>query len=407
MTAPAEPGGGMTAAQLAVLIALVEAQAATRARITENAVRAAVAAFSTVTNWWDTAQVSRAVATALRVVQPAQRNAARTTDAYMARVLSAMTGKTVRPVGAVDVAKLRRTIPDAVRRELEHDKVRPSMVVLGDTHDGPGPDIDKELRLIIPEPLAPRPVDRRHAQVLDPGEAYGRVAEQARWQVVAEGKSIRAATDKALIQVAVVAETDVTLAVREQVRKVLARGGKISDIPGLRGYRRILHPERSEHGPCGLCVVAADRIYHVEHLEPIHKRCRCEVLPVIGDLDPGIDLNRDDLRALYAAAGNTGGDVIGKDGRRHSRNLKKVRVAVTEHGELGPVLVDADQKFRGPAQVAKAKAFDPKVSALAELTALEERFAQLRRRQLAGEDLERPIAWQTNRISELRKLVGV
>jgi hypothetical protein len=390
VTAPVEPGqSGLSAAQLAALLTLVQAQAAARARITRTAVQAAVAAFSGIRNWWDTDQVSRAVATALRVVQPAQRNAARTTDAYLARVVSTMTGKTVRPAGAVDVAKLRRTIPDQVRRELERDKVRPGMVVLGDTHDGPGADIDKELRLVIPEPLALRPVDRRHAQVLEPGEAYGRVAEHARWQVVAEGKSIDAATEKAMLQVAIVTETDVTAAVREQVRKSL---GKVKDV---RGYRRILHPELSQHGPCGLCVVAADRVYHVEHLLPIHGRCVCETLPIIGDMDPGIDLNADDLRSLYAAAGGTG-----------AKGLKKVRVAVTEHGELGPVLVDADQKFRGPAQVAKAKAFDPKVAARAELNALDERLGQLKRRQLTGEDLDRPIAWQTNRIAELRKVLA-
>lgn len=379
----------MSAAQLAALLTLVEAQAAARARVTRTAVRAVVAAFSAVTDWWNTEQVSKAVTRALRVVQPAQRNAARTTDAYLARVVSTMTGKTQRPAGAVDVAKLRRTIPEQVRRELEQGKVRPPFLILGDTVDGPGDHIDADLHLVIPDPLAARLADRRGAQILEPGEAYGRVAEHARWQVVAEGKSIDAATEKALLQVAIVTETDITAAVREQVRKSL---GKVKDI---RGYRRILHPERSAHGPCGLCVVAADRIYHVEHLLPIHGRCVCETLPIIGDLDPGVDLNADDLRALYAAAGGTGG-----------KGLKKVRVAVTEHGELGPVLVDADHNFRGPVQVAKAKSFDPKVAARAELTALEERFAQLRRRQLAGEDLDRPIAWQTNRIGELRKVLA-
>lgn len=391
MTAPIEPGdSGMSAAQLAALLALVEAQAATRARITATAVRAAVAAFSAVRNWWDGDQISKAVATTLRVVQPAQRNAARTTDAYLARAVSMMTGKTQRPAGVVDVARVRRTIPEQVRRELERGQVRPPFVVLGDTVDGPGGHIDADLDLVIPEPLAPRAVDRRHAQVLEPGEAYGRIGEHARWQVVAEGKSIAAATEKALLQVAVVTETDITAAVREQVRKTL---GKVKDV---RGYRRILHPERSDSGPCGLCVVAADRVYRVEHLMPLHARCVCETLPIIGDLDPGISLNADDLRALYSAAGGTGG-----------RGLKKLRVGLTEHGELGPVLVNADQHYRGPVQVAKAKSHDPKVAARAELDALEESFARLKRRQLAGEDLDRPIAWQTNRIDQLRKLVGV
>lgn len=39
------------------------------------------------------------------------------------------------------------------------------------------------------------------------------------------------------------------------------------------GFRRIIHPEFSTGGVCGLCVAASDRIYHRETLRPIHLRC--------------------------------------------------------------------------------------------------------------------------------------
>jgi hypothetical protein len=76
---------------------------------------------------------------------------------------------------------------------------------------------------------------------------------------------------------------------------------------------------------------------------PIHDRCRCETLPIIGEQDPGQSLNGDELRALYDAAGSTKGS-----------DLKRVRVKVREHGEIGPVLTDASHNWRGPTQVAAA-----------------------------------------------------
>ncbi|RBO87034.1 hypothetical protein [Nocardia puris] len=94
------------------------------------------------------------------------------------------------------------------------------------------------------------------------------------------------------------------------------------------GYRRIVHPERSRGGVCGMCIVAADRIYRIAELKAIHAECKCTVLPVFSDYDPGHALNRKDLDALYDAAGSTGRD-----------QLKRTRYKVEEHSELGPILV--------------------------------------------------------------------
>lgn len=51
-------------------------------------------------------------------------------------------------------------------------------------------------------------------------------------------------------------------------------------------YRRVLHPELSKTGSCGLCVVAADRWYSTADLLPLHANCHCGVAPAGSDYDP-------------------------------------------------------------------------------------------------------------------------
>lgn len=398
MTAPA--GQQLTAQQLAVLVALVTAQAHLRGQLTDAAVAAATGPFQALTaaDWWNPAAVDRAVAAAVRVVQPTQTQAARITSGYVARAASAMTGKTVTPAGAVNVRTLRRDVTPQVAQALVDGTVRSPFLILGDTHDGSAPGINRPVKMAVPDPRSSSVLDRVRAQLaaeagtaLDPAVPYQRVAEQYRYQVVAKGSSNERARQYALVQVGTAAQTDVTLAVREQVR------ASLGEIRGITGYRRVLRPELSETGPCGLCVVAADRIYHVKDLQPIHNRCCCETLPIIGELDPGLILNAADLEAIYSAAGSTGG------GKGQGGALKKIRVALAENGELGPVLVDADQAYRGPADVAKLKVDDTAVRLRAQLDALEQQFGVLTRRSHNGEDVDRPLTWHENRIAEVRR----
>lgn len=98
-------------------------------------------------------------------------------------------------------------------------------------------------------------------------------------------------------------------------------------------YRRVLHPELSKSGSCGLCIVAADRWYSTSHLLPLHAHCHCGVAPAGSDYDPGFQLNQDDLQKLYSEAGGT-----------TSSALKSVRVQTITHGELGPVLLAGEAK---------------------------------------------------------------
>ena len=164
-------------------------------------------------------------------------------------------------------------------------------------------------------------------------------------------------TDKALEQsmrlAASLADGNVRLAERDassQVLRYLAPG------IDLRGYRRVIRPELSRTGTCGLCIVASDQVYSTPVLMPLHDRCKCVVLPIIGDDDPGSALNNLTLGDFYAAAADSADDLRRSGSRRGGprrrsgtagEDLKEIRVQVNEHGEWGPVLTNADHNFTG------------------------------------------------------------
>lgn len=143
------------------------------------------------------------------------------------------------------------------------------------------------------------------------------------------------------LRIKALAEMDMALAQRDQEHEVLMAEPTEDEVAKARkkhkarkrktqkviGYRRIIHPEESKSGTCGLCVAAASRKYSRKDLKEIHNGCKCTVSVITEAEDPGFDLNEADLKKLYKAAGSTGrGD------------LQRVRVTVEENGELGPVL---------------------------------------------------------------------
>lgn len=128
------------------------------------------------------------------------------------------------------------------------------------------------------------------------------------------------------------------------------------------GYRRILRPEDSEHGPCALCIVAASRLYGKAELKPIHGGCVCDVLPVTKTMDPGLELNREDLDRIYAEAGGMRReDLIRVYGIDISKTQTEPTDLEQEHGELGPILVDPRYRNRNKQQTDElaAKGLDP------------------------------------------------
>lgn len=120
------------------------------------------------------------------------------------------------------------------------------------------------------------------------------------------------------------------LAQQEVIAKVdLDHKSKSGGSPII-GYRRVIHPEMSRGGTCGMCIVASERVYHVGTLMPIHDDCHCTIAPVTKAHDPGSALNNQDL-ALKGLYGHGGGNT--------NAHLKRTRYQVDEHGELGSVLV--------------------------------------------------------------------
>lgn len=261
----------------------VDAQASGRQRITDLAKKAAVARARRMSdeNWRDYDSVTTFAKDMTRMQQAQQRQAAAVTNAYQARVLQLFTQRPAAPSRQADTEDLR-----GIPQESVYGRVADFYRYLRDNPD--------------------RGEDEATAQKL----AVQRVEE--------------------------LAEMDIQLAVRAQNQKFMTSKATV------KGFRRVIHPELNESGvSCGLCVVASHQSYARGDLLPIHFRCKCEVVPIVDETrDYGLELNRDDLAAVYAAAGGT-----------LAQQLKETRFAVHEHGELGPVLTYKGDRFRGPSVV--------------------------------------------------------
>jgi hypothetical protein len=165
-------------------------------------------------------------------------------------------------------------------------------------------------------------------------QMFNRPARKYRY-LQSQGASPEVAQHQARQLIGVQVEENLMLADRLASAEVLQQTVNL-DLPGpkVTGYRRIIHPELSRTGTCGLCIAAADRIYHVADLLPIHARCKCEVAAVTSEHDPGKTLNADEIATLYRLAGGVSGP-----SSTAAPALKRVRFQIDEHGELGPVLV--------------------------------------------------------------------
>lgn len=170
---------------------------------------------------------------------------------------------------------------------------------------------------------------------VDPLEMWQRPAQEYRW-LVSRGVPQDDALDRAVARAVLLGEMEVQLADRAGSELRLQNPTGTASAPTITGYRRIIHPERSQGGTCGLCIAAADRLYSVEDLRAVHNRCYCTVLAVIENEDPGAQLNAADLKALYKAAGDS----------TDRQDLAKTRWKVEQHSELGPVLVQQGQHFK-------------------------------------------------------------
>lgn len=173
-----------------------------------------------------------------------------------------------------------------------------------------------------PVPTGPFQLPEQLRKV-DPMVEWERPAKEYR-RMRSQGMSAAEAQQRAADRAELLADDDISAA--QQHATVI----RLADYPRVIGYRRIIHPELSQSGTCGLCAVASDRRYKIGTLMPVHARCKCSVLPITRRHDPGSALNAADIKQLYGTAGSTG-----------AADLKKTRIWVVEHSELGPQLIAA------------------------------------------------------------------
>lgn len=258
--------------------ARVDAHSAARQVLTERAEAQVLRLVSGFDGWYDHPAISRLTAEVVRYVESAQRGLAQATDAYLSQVATEIVGRTIAPVGIIDPSGLRQ----------------------GVTHEG----------------------------------VYGRLADQYRYQT-ALGLPQSDVMAGVIARAKTMIATDMTLAFTHQSRRVM----KSSRL--IEGYRRVIRPEMSKTGTCGLCIAASDRIYDRADLLPIHDgSCHCTVLPIVGGHDPGRSLNQDELDYVYGESGSTRGD-----------DLRNTQLQVKENGEIGPVLVQRGHAHRGPSDL--------------------------------------------------------
>ncbi|TDL05445.1 hypothetical protein [Mycobacterium paragordonae] len=217
------------------------------------------------------------------------------------------------------------------------------------------------------------------------------------------------AAEQSMLRIRTLVDDNLMLAQRLAQQEVLARaavdldnqGGRGRRRPQIIGYRRVIHPELSRGGTCGMCIAASDRIYKIGTLMPIHAHCWCTIAAITEEHDPADDLNAVDLRALYKDAG---GNTVA--------HLKRTRYQVDEHGELGPVLVPKKKYKPRTAQSAKRAGknagADPSAKpeskagvAARHLPLLEKNLADLRARGLAEDSPQ--ITYHLQQIAKFKK----
>ena len=261
------------------ILALVDGSAVARDRVETRVLAAVTASWGSFDGWYRPELVDEVVSEVVAAVGVGQMGVAQLTDAYLAQVATIVRA---RAVGAVGVAS----------------------------------DMSKTRRLGV-----------------SAAEVHARAAAEYRWQVSQDVDPPRA-RDLAVARAEAMTSTDLGLAYRDQSHRFMR-------VTGAARYRRVIRPERSRSGTCGLCVAASNRIYTRETLMPLHNRCKCAVVEVGASVDEGRIINDAEYAAVAAEADSL-----------HARDLVKVRVKVHENGELGPVLTNAAHAFRGPSQIA-------------------------------------------------------
>lgn len=158
-------------------------------------------------------------------------------------------------------------------------------------------------------------------------EVYRRPVITARTQV-ADGKDLAQSLRVARTRAVTTADTDVKLAARSSARSAMVSAG-------ITHYKRV--PDGTA---CVFCLTASTKRYVSADLMPMHTRCGCSVMPLVGAAADSPVADHALLARLKASSD-----------RPDYWNDPKAAIAVREHGELGPVLTHAGDDFTSPADL--------------------------------------------------------
>lgn len=173
-------------------------------------------------------------------------------------------------------------------------------------------------------------------------EVYGRPFRQLYWDL-ANDKPFPLALGSAEDRAADLSIMDVALSSRAASVEA-GRGQK-----GVTGWARV-----PDANACDFCLLASTQRYATDDLQPLHNFCNCDVEPLTDDGGQVLDqelLDQLNAKGVTVYRGDGEKQIYGKDadGNRTSG------VAIKEHGEYGPVLVDPAQNFRTADEVPGGK----------------------------------------------------
>jgi hypothetical protein len=149
------------------------------------------------------------------------------------------------------------------------------------------------------------------------------------WESLSKGNDYQTAIEDGANRLRQLIETDLQLTHTHTSRTVLSGRNDVV------GFRRVPTGAYT----CALCLIASTQRYHKLDLMPIHPGCDCRVAPIIGAEDPGQIVDPDLLENIHKRVE----EMFGK-ADRSGKDYNKLLV-VHDHGEYGPTLAKADNRF--------------------------------------------------------------
>ena len=164
-----------------------------------------------------------------------------------------------------------------------------------------------------------------------PEVVYSRPFQEV-WTALSKGHSLEESIQYGAERLRQLVETDIQLSHTHTSRSVLS---KRNDIVG---FRRVPTGAYT----CALCLIASTQRYHKLDLMPIHPGCDCRVAPIIGEGPTGQIVDKELLEDIHKRVE----DMFGFSDRS-GKSLQDYRklIVVHEHGEFGPTLAKAGNRF--------------------------------------------------------------